>query len=60
MNRRRLTLLALFLEARERQLNAVHGLQPMQEGFFLIAIVYFLALIPAGMMTRRTFPEEKA
>lgn len=48
------TLLALFLEGRERQLNAVHGLQPMQEGFFLIAFVYFLALIPAWLMTGRT------
>jgi EmrB/QacA subfamily drug resistance transporter len=47
------TLLALFLEGRERQLNAVHGLQPMQEGFFLIAVVYFLALIPAWLMTGR-------
>ena len=47
------TLLALFLEGRERQLNAVHGLQPMQEGFFLIAAVYFLALIPAWRMTSR-------
>lgn len=47
------TLLALFLEGRERQLNAVHGLQPMQEGFFLIAVVYCLALIPAWMMTGR-------
>jgi predicted MFS family arabinose efflux permease len=48
------TLLALFLEGRERQLNAVHGLQPMQEGFFLIAFVYCLALIPAWRMTGRT------
>jgi MFS transporter, DHA2 family, multidrug resistance protein len=48
------TLLALFLEGRERQLNAVHGLQPMQEGFFLIAFVYCLALIPAWLMTNRT------
>jgi len=47
------TLLALFLEGRERQLDAVHGLQPMQEGFFLIAIVYCLALIPAWLMTGR-------
>ncbi|MDP1732880.1 MAG: DHA2 family efflux MFS transporter permease subunit [Sulfuritalea sp.] len=47
------TLLALFLEGRERQLDAVHGLQPMQEGFFLIAAVYFLALIPAWLMTGR-------
>lgn len=38
------TLLALFLEGRERQLDAVHGLQPMQEGFFLI---------PAWLMTGR-------
>ncbi|MCM2289565.1 MAG: MFS transporter [Sulfuritalea sp.] len=45
------TLLALFLEGRERQLDAVHGLQPMQEGFFLIAFVYCLALIPAWLMT---------
>ncbi len=45
------TLLALFLEGRERQLNAVHGLQPMQEGFFLIAFVYCLALIPAWLMS---------
>jgi MFS family permease len=48
------TLLALFLEGRERHLDAVHGLQPMQEGFFLIAFVYCLALIPAWMMTGRT------
>lgn len=48
------TLLALFLEGRERQLNAVHGLQPMQEGFFLIAFVYCLALIPAWLMIGRT------
>lgn len=48
------TLLALFLEARERHLDAVHGLQPMQEGFFLIAFVYCLALIPAGLMSGRT------
>lgn len=47
------TLLALFLEGRERQLGAVHGLQPMQEGFFLIAFVYCLALIPAWLMTGR-------
>ena len=47
------TLLALFLEGRERQLNAVHGLQPMQEGFMLIAFVYCLALIPAWRMTGR-------
>ena len=47
------TLLALFLEGRERQLNAVHGLQPMQEGFFLIALVYCLALLPAWLMTGR-------
>ena len=47
------TLLALFLEGRERQLHAVHGLQPMQEGFFLIAFVYCLALIPAWLMTSR-------
>ena len=47
------TLLALFLEGRERQLDAVHGLQPMQEGFFLIAFVYCLALIPAWRMTGR-------
>ena len=45
------TLLALFLEARERHLDAVHGLQPMQEGFLLIAVVYCLALIPAWLMT---------
>ncbi len=50
------TLLALFLEGRERQLDAVHGLQPMQEGFFLIAAVYCLALIPAWMMTGRRQP----
>ncbi len=49
------TLLALFLEGRERQLNAVHGLQPMQEGFFLIAAVYCLALIPAWRMTSKGF-----
>ena len=48
------TLLALFLEGRERHLDAVHGLQPMQEGFLLIAFVYCLALIPAWMMTSRT------
>ena len=48
------TLLALFLEGRERHLDAVHGLQPMQEGFFLIAFVYCLALIPAWLMTGRT------
>ncbi|KAF0166245.1 MAG: Drug resistance transporter EmrB/QacA subfamily [Rhodocyclaceae bacterium] len=48
------TLLALFLEGRERHLDALHGLQPMQEGFFLIAFVYCLALIPAWMMTGRT------
>jgi len=48
------TLLALFLEGRERQLDAQHGLQPMQEGFFLIAFVYCLALIPAWLMTSRT------
>ena len=47
------TLIALFLEARERQLDAVHGLQPMQEGFFLIAFVYCLALVPAWLMTGR-------
>lgn len=47
------TLLALFLEGRERQLNAQHGLQPMQEGFFLIAFVYCLALVPAWLMTSR-------
>ncbi|MBI3095815.1 MAG: DHA2 family efflux MFS transporter permease subunit [Rhodocyclales bacterium] len=47
------TLLALFLEGRERQLNAQHGLRPMQEGFFLIAFVYCLALIPAWLMTGR-------
>lgn len=47
------TLIALFLEGRERQLNAVHGLQPMQEGFFLIAFVYCLALVPAWRMTGR-------
>jgi EmrB/QacA subfamily drug resistance transporter len=48
------TLLALVLEGRERQLDAVHGLQPMQEGFFLIAFVYCLALIPAWRMTGRS------
>jgi EmrB/QacA subfamily drug resistance transporter len=47
------TLLALFLEARERQLNDLHGLRPMQEGFFLIAFVYCLALLPAWLMTGR-------
>ena len=47
------TLIVLFLEARERQLDAVHGLQPMQEGFFLIAFVYCLALVPAWLMTGR-------
>ena len=47
------SLLALFLEGRERQLQVVHGLQPMQEGFFLIAFVYCLALIPAWLMTGR-------
>jgi DHA2 family multidrug resistance protein len=54
------TLLALFLEGRERQLNAVHGLQPMQEGFFLIAVVYCLALIPAWMMTGRVQRDQSA
>ncbi|OHC63273.1 MAG: hypothetical protein A3H93_03400 [Rhodocyclales bacterium RIFCSPLOWO2_02_FULL_63_24] len=54
------TLLALFLEGRERQLNAVHGLQPMQEGFFLIAFVYCLALIPAWLMTGRAQRAESA
>ncbi|MDO8789256.1 MAG: DHA2 family efflux MFS transporter permease subunit [Sulfuritalea sp.] len=54
------TLLALFLEGRERQLNAVHGLQPMQEGFFLIAFVYCLAMIPAWLMTSRTQPVRSA
>lgn len=34
--------------------TVMHGLQPMQEGFFLIAFVYCLALIPAWMMTGRT------
>ncbi|MDZ4254773.1 MAG: DHA2 family efflux MFS transporter permease subunit [Sulfuritalea sp.] len=48
------TLIALFLEGRERQLNAQHGLQPMQEGFLLIAFVYCLALIPAWLMTGRS------
>lgn len=47
------TLIALFLEARERQLDAVHGLQPMQEGFFLIAAVYCVALVPAWRMAGR-------
>jgi predicted MFS family arabinose efflux permease len=42
---------ASILEGRERHLDAVHGLQPMQEGFFLIAFVYCLALIPAWLMT---------
>ena len=50
------TLLALFLEGRERQLDALHGLRPMQEGFFLIAFVYCLALIPAWRMTGRRPP----
>jgi MFS family permease len=50
------TLLALFLEGRERQLDALHGLRPMQEGFFLIAFVYCLALIPAWRMTGRRLP----
>ena len=50
------TLIALFLEARERQLGTVHGLQPMQEGFFLIAFVYCLALIPAWRMGARSAP----
>jgi len=54
------TLLALFLEGRERQLNAVHGLQPMQEGFFLIAFVYCLAMIPAWQMTSRAQPVRSA
>lgn len=54
------TLLALFLEGRERQLNAVHGLQPMQEGFFLIAFVYCLALIPASLMIGQTKTSESA
>lgn len=45
------TLIALFLELRERQLGAVHGLQPMQEGFFVIAAVYAAALIPAWRMS---------
>ena len=53
-------LLALSLEGRERQLNAVHGLQPMQEGFFLIAFVYCLAMIPAWLMTRRAQPVRSA
>lgn len=47
------TLIALFLEGRERQLNAVHGLQPMQEGFFLIAFVYLFAVLPALRMAPR-------
>ncbi|MDP1611890.1 MAG: DHA2 family efflux MFS transporter permease subunit [Sulfuritalea sp.] len=54
------TLIALFLEARERQLNAVHGLQPMQEGFLLIAFVYCLALIPAWLMTGRAQRAQRA
>jgi EmrB/QacA subfamily drug resistance transporter len=54
------TLLALFLEGRERQLDAVHGLQPMQEGFFLIAFVYCLALIPAWLMTGRAQRAQRA
>lgn len=46
------TLIALFLEGRERQLGVVHGLQPMQEGFLLIGFVYLLALIPAWRMAK--------
>ncbi len=52
------TLIALFLEGRERQLGAVHGLQPMQEGFLLIGFIYLLALIPAWRMAPRALQPE--
>lgn len=44
------TLLALFLDGRERALGAGHALQTMQEGFFLIALIYLAALLPAHRM----------
>lgn len=44
------TLLALFLDGRERALGEGHGMQTMQEGFMVIAFVYLLALLPAHWM----------
>jgi EmrB/QacA subfamily drug resistance transporter len=44
------TLIALFVELRERQLGTVHALQPLQEGFLLVAGIYVLALLAAWRM----------
>lgn len=52
------SLLALFLETRDRQLDGSHGIQPLQEGFFLIGFIYLLALVPAWRMGPRKTPME--
>lgn len=46
------TLLALFIEGRERVLGEARTLQALQEGFLVIAAVYALALLPAWRMGR--------
>jgi len=46
------TLIALFVELRERQLGTVHALQPLQEGFLLVAGIMSWRCLPHGAWCR--------